>query len=97
MSKRGKSAPHADRSGPFSPGERAPPSSAPVSLRARALSLVMLVEYDASLPEWLESEQVAVALSHIAVQLHQAERVVALLGAGVSTAAGIQVRVYTRI
>lgn len=37
-------------------------------------------------------EEVAVALSHIAVMLHEAQSVVALLGAGVSTAAGVQVR-----
>ncbi|ORY84120.1 DHS-like NAD/FAD-binding domain-containing protein [Leucosporidium creatinivorum] len=50
----------------------------------------MLVRYDPTLPEFFETEEVAVALSHIAVMLHEAEGVVALLGAGVSTAAGVQ-------
>lgn len=61
-------------------------------LASLADTLTMLVRYEPKLPEYFETEEVAVALSHIAVMLHEAQSVVALLGAGVSTAAGVQVR-----
>jgi hypothetical protein len=52
----------------------------------------MLVRYDPTIPELFETEEVAVALSHLAVMLHEAQSVVACVGAGMSTAAGVQVR-----
>lgn len=72
--------------------ERAKQLDLDLHLASLALASTMLVRYDPALPEFFETEEVAVALSHIAVMLHQARDVVALLGAGISTAAGVQVR-----
>ena len=53
----------------------------------------MLIRYDPELPPYYEAEESAVAFSHLVTSLAESTRVIAMLGAGVSTAAGIQVRV----
>ncbi|KAM0791592.1 hypothetical protein ACM66B_006035 [Microbotryomycetes sp. NB124-2] len=51
---------------------------------------MLVVRWDASLPPLLEPEEDAVALSHVLVALHESWNVVACLGAGASTSAGLQ-------
>lgn len=58
---------------------------------SRPLLSMLLIPFDPAVPEEEECELVAVAMSHCAVALQDSNKTVALLGAGVSTSAGVRV------